>query len=94
MKKCKLHCNRFGPISSDSMYIATIIRDRKSYFPKYNKILEKTGWFCEWIDDAFDAYIINLQVIILSQKKIVSGYESNNSIGDVGCSDDEDLLSH
>ena len=49
-----------------------IARLKKELLPKKtHKKVEKKGWFRNWIDDAFDAYIINLQVIILSQKKIV-----------------------
>ena len=61
-----------------------IARLKKELLPKKtHKKVEKKGWFRDWIDDAFDAYIINLQVIILSQKEIVSEYELINSIGDV-----------
>ena len=71
-----------------------IARLKKELLPKkHNKVVEKTGWFRDWIDDAFDAYIINFQVIILSEKEIVFEYESENSIGDIGSSDNEDLIS-
>ena len=72
-----------------------IARLKKELLPKKpRKAIEKLRTFRDWIDDAFNAYIINFQVIILSEKEIVFEYESENSIGDVGCSDDEDLLSH
>ena len=48
-----------------------IARLKKELLPKKpRKVVEKREWFCEWIDDAFDAYILNLQVIVLSQKKL------------------------
>ena len=71
-----------------------IARLKKELLPKKpNKAVEKEGWFCDWVDDAFNAYIINFQVIVLSQKEIVFEYESENSIGDVGSSDNGDLIS-
>ena len=71
-----------------------IARLKEELLPKKpRKAVEKKGWFCDQVDDAFNAYIINFQVIVLSQKEIVFEYESENSIGDVGSSDNGDLIS-
>ena len=71
-----------------------IARLKEGLLPKKpNKAVEKKGWFCDWVDDAFNAYIINFQVIILLQKEIVFEYESENSIGDIGSSDNEGVIS-
>ena len=70
-----------------------IARLKEELLPKKPNKAEKKWWFCDWVDDAFNAYIINFQVIVLSQKEIVFEYESENSIGDVGSSDNEDLIS-
>ena len=71
-----------------------IARLKEELLPKKpRKAVEKKGWFCDQVDDAFNAYIINFQVIVLSQKEIVFEYASENSIGDVGSSDNEDLIS-
>ena len=71
-----------------------IARLKEELLPKKpNKAVEKKRWFCDWADDAFNAYIINFQVIILLQKEIVFEYESENSIGDIGSSDNEGVIS-
>ena len=71
-----------------------IARLKEDLLPKKpRRGVEKKAGFCDWVYDAFNAYIINCQVIILLQKKILSEYESENFIGDIGSSDNGDLIS-